>query len=141
MLTENTVPVYFSRLMSLTTKDIAVSRVRSHLIRVPFLIISIPMNAVGICFDGLQNIIGIKGMPYLFVIPNLLLYIIFGVLPILLNFHYGFSGGTSIIPSERPIVGTRNFEVLLDCRDYLAATILPRIAVPPISSGAECTTQ
>ena len=99
----------------------AVSLMKSHLRRIPFLIISIPMNAIGLCFDGLQGIIGMKRMAYLFVIPNLLLYIIFGVFPILLNFHYGFSGGTSVIPSERPFVGTRNFEVLLDCRDYLDA--------------------
>ena len=85
-----------------------------------FLLFSLPLNLIGFFYDRAQRIIGVKRMAYLFVIPNLLLYIIFGIVPILLNFQYGFTGGSAIVPTERPFVGARNFEVLLDCGDYLS---------------------
>jgi alpha-1,4-digalacturonate transport system permease protein len=70
-------------------------------------------------FGGIQKIIGVKGMPYIFVLPNLLIFGIFILFPMLMNFAYAFSGGSSFFPADRPWVGTANFERLLACDNYL----------------------
>ena len=44
-------------------------------------------------FGFLQRLIGVRGMPYLFVLPNLLIFGIFILFPMLLNFVYAFTGG------------------------------------------------
>lgn len=70
-------------------------------------------------FVRLQRWLGIKGMPYIFVLPNLLIFGIFILLPMLLNFVYAFTGGTDFFPAQRPWVGTDNFAQLLDCQTIL----------------------
>jgi len=70
-------------------------------------------------FGTLQRWIGIGGMPYVFVLPNLLIFGIFILFPMLLNFVYAFTGGTNFFPDQRPFVGTANFEQLLTCESFL----------------------
>jgi alpha-1,4-digalacturonate transport system permease protein len=69
-------------------------------------------------FGFLQRLIGVRGMPYLFVLPNLLIFGIFILFPMLLNFVYAFTGGTQFFPDQRPWVGTANFDQLLTCENY-----------------------
>jgi alpha-1,4-digalacturonate transport system permease protein len=66
----------------------------------------------------LQNRVGVRGMAYVFVLPNLLIFGIFILLPMLLNFYYAFTGGREFFPQDRPFVGTENFNRLLDCGDF-----------------------
>jgi alpha-1,4-digalacturonate transport system permease protein len=68
----------------------------------------------------LQKVIGYKRMAYFFVLPNLLIFGIFILLPMLLNFYYGFTGGTSVLLENRPVVGTANFQQIFSCQNYLA---------------------
>ena len=70
-------------------------------------------------FGSLQSILGVRRMPYVFVLPNLLIFGIFILFPMLLNFVYAFTGGVSFSPFERPWVGTDQFERLFDCQNYL----------------------
>ena len=70
-------------------------------------------------FGNLQRIIGMRRMPYVFVLPNLLIFGIFILFPMLLNFFYAFTGGTEFFPEQRPWVGTANFDQLLDCENFL----------------------
>jgi alpha-1,4-digalacturonate transport system permease protein len=44
---------------------------------------------------------------------------LFTFLPIVIDFHYAFTGGAQLAPSERPYVGAENFQTLFDCRNYL----------------------
>lgn len=67
----------------------------------------------------LQNLIGPRRMAYFFVLPNLLVFGIFILLPMLLNFYYGFTSGDSILLENRPFVGSANLQRLLTCADYL----------------------
>lgn len=67
----------------------------------------------------LQKLIGPQRMAYFFVLPNLLIFGIFILLPMILNFYYGFTSGNSILLENRPFVGTTNLERLLTCADYL----------------------
>ena len=70
-------------------------------------------------FGTIQRIIGVRGMPYIFVLPNLLIFGIFILFPMLLNFVYAFTAGASFLPAQRPWAGTTNFERLLACENYL----------------------
>ncbi|MBW7885957.1 MAG: sugar ABC transporter permease [Caldilineaceae bacterium] len=77
------------------------------------------MGALELVFVPLQRWIGIKRMPYIFVLPNLVIFGVFVLLPMLMNFYYAFTGGTRLLPRDRPFVGTRNFEQLFACRNIL----------------------
>lgn len=77
------------------------------------------ISLLDILFGNLQKLIGIKFMPYVFVLPNLLIFGTFILLPFILNFFYSFTGGTDFFLSERPFVGTANFEQLFDCESFL----------------------
>jgi alpha-1,4-digalacturonate transport system permease protein len=77
------------------------------------------IDSVDVIFSALQRVIGLGGMPYVFVLPNLLIFGIFIVFPMLLNFVYAFTSGTEFFPDQRPWAGTANFEQLLDCTNFL----------------------
>lgn len=68
----------------------------------------------------LQRLIGYKRMAYFFVLPNLLIFGIFILLPMLLNFYYGFTGGSSVLLENRPVVGAANFAKLAACENIFA---------------------
>ncbi|MBI1774645.1 MAG: sugar ABC transporter permease [Proteobacteria bacterium] len=77
------------------------------------------MRAVEPPINRLQRAIGAARMPYFFIAPNLAIFGIFVITPMLLNIWYGFTGGTSIELASRPFVGGENFASLLRCADYL----------------------
>ncbi|MCC6455586.1 MAG: sugar ABC transporter permease [Caldilineaceae bacterium] len=77
------------------------------------------MNALDLIFGNVQRVIGNKRMAYIFVLPNLLIFGIFVLFPMLLNFYYAFTGGTALFPQDRPFVGTQNFKQLFDCGSFL----------------------
>lgn len=66
----------------------------------------------------LQNRIGSQRMAYFFVLPNLLIFGIFILFPMLLNFYYAFTGGTNLLPQDRPFVGLANINQLFSCTDF-----------------------
>ncbi len=76
-------------------------------------------SLMDLIFGTIQRLIGVRGMPYIFVLPNLLIFGIFILFPMLLNFVYAFTGGASFFPFDRPWVGTDNFERILTCENYL----------------------
>jgi alpha-1,4-digalacturonate transport system permease protein len=77
------------------------------------------IDSVDVVFNALQRVVGLRGMPYIFVLPNLLIFGIFILFAMLLNFVYAFTSGTEFFPDQRPWTGTTNFEQLLDCTNYL----------------------
>jgi alpha-1,4-digalacturonate transport system permease protein len=76
------------------------------------------MNLIDLIFTGIQRVIGFRRMPYIFVLPNLLIFGIFILFPMLLNFVYATTGGTDLYLQDRPFVGTANFETLLTCENF-----------------------
>lgn len=76
------------------------------------------IDSMDVVFGALQRVVGLRGMPYIFVLPNLLIFGIFIVFPMLLNFGYAFTSGIEFYPDQRPWTGTTNFEQLLDCTNY-----------------------
>jgi alpha-1,4-digalacturonate transport system permease protein len=76
------------------------------------------LDALDSIFSALQKRIGIRGMAYFFVIPNLLIFGVFILGPMLTNFVYSFTGGDRLFLSDRPFVGVENFEKLFTCGNF-----------------------
>ncbi len=72
-----------------------------------------------VVFGSIQKIIGDKNMAYIFVLPNLLIFSVFILLPFFLNFGYAFTGSDNFLLADRPFVGTDNFAQLFDCESFL----------------------
>lgn len=82
-------------------------------------LIALPLNIIGLIMDFIQKRIGIKRMAYIFILPNMLFFATFSLVPILINFYYAFTGGVRPLPKDRFPVGTENFDILLECANYL----------------------
>ena len=76
------------------------------------------MNAIEYLFVSLQKLFGDKSIPWLFVIPNTLFFIIFVFLPFFMNFGYALTGGENLELDQRPYIGMENFKTLLSCENY-----------------------
>ena len=70
-------------------------------------------------FRWAQQRLGRDRLAWLFVGPNLLVFGVFTFLPIVINFFYASSGGVNLMPLERPFTGLENFQILLECGNYL----------------------
>ena len=78
------------------------------------------VSAVDRVLTPIQRRVGIDRMGYFFVLPNLLIFGVFVLFPMLLNFYYAMTGGAKLFPADRPFVGLGNFETLFDCEDFLS---------------------
>lgn len=77
------------------------------------------MNVFEGPFRWFERRLGVGRIGWVFVAPNLAVFAIFVVLPMVLNFHYAFTGSSRLMPGERPFVGLDNFATLLTCEDHL----------------------
>lgn len=93
--------------------------IRDGFSQIPSTILNAIVSIIDLIFGTIQRWIGFKGMPYIFVLPNLLVFGIFILFPMLLNFVYAFTGGSEFFLDQRPWVGTANFEQLLTCDNFL----------------------
>ncbi len=76
------------------------------------------MVPIDFYLSGVQKWLGIRQMAYFFVMPNMFIFGIFILLPMLLNFYYGFTQGNSILLENREYVGTDNLSEILNCDNY-----------------------
>ena len=70
-------------------------------------------------FSRIQKFTGVTGMAYVFVAPNMTVFSVFVLFPMLFNFVYTFTGSDKLFLSQRPFVGAANLERLFDCGDFL----------------------
>ena len=70
-------------------------------------------------FARLQKLTGATGMAYVFVAPNMIVFSIFVLFPMVFNFFYTFTGSDKLFLDQRPYVGAANLERLFDCGDFL----------------------
>ncbi|MBF2735649.1 MAG: sugar ABC transporter permease [Betaproteobacteria bacterium AqS2] len=77
------------------------------------------MRALDRPFRLLQRGIGQGGMPYFFLVPNLLFFGTFVILPLLVNAAYSLTGGTELFLEDRPWIGAEHFGHLFACGDLL----------------------
>lgn len=76
------------------------------------------VNALDVILHPIQRLIGQRNMAYVFLLPNLLIFGAFILLPMVLNVFYAFTGGSNIFLDQRPYVGTQNFNTLFNCTDF-----------------------
>jgi alpha-1,4-digalacturonate transport system permease protein len=67
----------------------------------------------------LQKTAGIPGMALFFLLPNMLIFGIFVLLPFVINFAYSMTGGTELFLGDRRFVGAEQYSRLFDCSNYL----------------------
>jgi len=77
------------------------------------------MAALDVPMRWMQRLIGIGGMPYLFILPNLAFFGIFVIAPLFINFGYSVTGGTRLFLDQRPFVGTEQYAFLFDCDNFI----------------------
>jgi alpha-1,4-digalacturonate transport system permease protein len=93
-----------------------VKQIVLRVVTAPFVLV---FNALDIGLSRLQDVLGVRRMAYFFVLPNLLIFGIFILLPMVLNFYYGFTAGDSMLLKNRDFVGLDNLQTLFDCGNYL----------------------
>ena len=82
-------------------------------------LLSVVINALDWIMDPIQRKIGMKRMAYVFLLPNMVIFGIFVLFPMLVNIYYSFTGGTNLFPQDRLFVGLDNFRVLFTCDNFL----------------------
>ncbi len=75
------------------------------------------MNGLEILIRPIERRLGMERIGYFFILPNLLIFGIFVLFPMLLNFYISFTSGTNIYPQDRAFVGTANYGFLFDCQN------------------------
>ncbi len=70
-------------------------------------------------FRWLQRLTGLGGIPYVFLLPNLLFFGIFVIIPLAINFGYSLTGGTNLFIEDRPYVAGEQYQYLFDCKNFL----------------------
>jgi len=73
----------------------------------------------------LQKHLGLRGLPYVFLLPTMAIFGLFSFLPAVLNIYISFTGGSSTVLADRPLVGFKNYEALLACESYLVPKSCP----------------
>lgn len=76
------------------------------------------LGLVDYILNPLQRLIGLKRMAYVFILPNMLIFGVFILLPMLLNFVYGFTSGNSILLENRAYIGMENLNRLFTCENF-----------------------
>lgn len=66
-----------------------------------------------------QRRTGTGGMAAFFLIPNLAVFGVFIIVPLVLNVVYSMTGGPAILLGDRRFVGAFQYAALLDCDNYL----------------------
>lgn len=67
----------------------------------------------------LQKTAGLGGMAAFFLAPNMLIFGVFVLLPLVINFIYSLTGGNAFFLSNRVFVGTEQYERIFSCDSYL----------------------
>lgn len=80
--------------------------------------ISYLANVVDVPLRWWQRVAGQGGMVSFFLIPNMLIFAMFVIVPLAINIVYSVTGGNELFLSERSYVGDQHFARLLDCTDY-----------------------
>lgn len=81
--------------------------------------VSLVLGAIDPPLRALQKATGLNGMAAFFLLPNMAIFGIFVLLPLVINVLYSMTGGTAIFLPERSFVGGAQYQQLLTCGDYL----------------------
>ena len=77
------------------------------------------MRMIDLPLRAWQRTAGIGGMAGFFLLPNMAIFGVFVLLPLVINIIYSTTGGTAIFLPERSFVGAEQYARLFDCRNFL----------------------
>jgi alpha-1,4-digalacturonate transport system permease protein len=77
------------------------------------------MGVIDAPLRALQRVAGLGGMAGFFLLPNMLIFGVFVLLPLVINFLYSMTAGTAIFLPSRTFVGAEQYARLFDCANYL----------------------
>lgn len=77
------------------------------------------LNAFEYPMRAIEQVVGIKRMPYVFLFPNLIFFGAFVIVPLLISLVYSVTGGTELYIENRPYVGVEQYGYLFDCGNFL----------------------
>ncbi|WEF25157.1 sugar ABC transporter permease [Paracoccus sp. S3-43] len=80
---------------------------------------SLPARAVEPFWKWAQRRLGMKALPWLFLLPNLLIIFTFALIPVAINVVFSITGSDNLYPSQRPFIGLSNYRTLADCGNFL----------------------
>lgn len=80
---------------------------------------SAPARLVEPVMYGIQKLLGIKRMPWVFLVPNLTAVLLFSLSPVFINIYYSVTGSDRLFLQDRPYIGGHNYEMLFECGNYL----------------------
>lgn len=80
---------------------------------------ALPARAVEPFWTLMQRLVGLKGLAWLFLLPNLAIIVLFSLLPVAINVLYSVTGSDNLFPADRPYIGAANYATLLECQNYL----------------------
>ena len=66
-----------------------------------------------------QRLAGERGMIAFFLVPNMAIFGIFVLFPLVTNFIYSMTGGTELFLADRSFVGGAHYARLIDCANHL----------------------
>ena len=81
--------------------------------------VRLAMGLIDAPLRWVQKKFGLGGMAAVFLLPNMLIFSVFVLLPFFINFAYSMTGGTALFLSDRALVGTDQYARLFDCSNYL----------------------
>jgi alpha-1,4-digalacturonate transport system permease protein len=81
--------------------------------------VRVVMGLIDAPLRALQKRTGLSGMAIFFLAPNMLIFGIFVLLPLAINFVYSLTGGSALFLPDRSYVGGNQYERLFDCSSYL----------------------
>jgi alpha-1,4-digalacturonate transport system permease protein len=94
------------------------SAARHPLFAIPAVIAHAALDLIDAPMRALQHRVGVSRMAWMFVAPNLVILGLFTFLPIVINFHFAFTGGVELYPWRRPVTGLENLGTLFECESY-----------------------
>ena len=65
-----------------------------------------------------QRLTGMNGMAAFFLLPNMAIFGVFVLVPLVINFAYSMTTGGALFLADRTYVGAAQYERLLDCTNY-----------------------
>lgn len=85
----------------------------------PLAAVKFIMGIIDVPLRALQKAAGQTGMASFFLLPNMAIFTIFVLVPLVINFVYSMTGGTEIFLDQRVYVGAAQYREIFSCSDYL----------------------
>ena len=81
-----------------------------RILNIPFAFL---MHAIDLIMWPIQKIVGVRNMPYIFLLPNLIFFGLFVIVPLGVNVAFSVTGGDELLFAEREFSGAKHYNYCL----------------------------